>query len=371
MKADDQYEIFLVAAPGTEQGLLAEVKSLNFLKPTLVSGGVTVLGHWPEVWRANLEVRIASRVLVRIGSFHVAQLSQLDKLSRKFPWGNFLRKDVTVSVEATCRKSRIYHAGAAAQRIETALREELGITISPGANVSIKARIEKDFCTISIDTTGESLHKRGHKEAIGKAPMRENLAAYFLRECNFNGTEPVLDPMCGSGTFLIEAAEIARGLKPGRARNFAFEHLVSFDVSIWNGLKAQSTSHNSPVQLFGSDRDAGAIRMSTSNAERAGVANMISFQQLAIGNLMAPVGLTGLVIINPPYGTRLSDKKPLFALYAALGQTLSSKFKGWRVGLVTTEKSLAKATDLPFKSVAEPINHGGLRVMLFQTDPLS
>jgi putative N6-adenine-specific DNA methylase len=371
MKVDDEFEIFLVAAPGTEAGLLAEAKSLNFKKPTLVNGGVTIGGNWREVWRANLELRISSRVLVRIGSFHVGQLSQLDKLSRKFPWGKFLRKDVPVTVEATCRKSRIYHAGAAAQRIETAIREEWGAPISADAEVSIKARIEKDLCTISIDTSGESLHKRGHKEAIGKAPMRENLAAYFLRECDFDGTETVVDPMCGSGTFVIEAAEIASGLKPGRARNFAFESLVGFDAVVWKTMQSAPPTKQPETTFFGSDRDAGAIRMSISNAERSGVARMISFDQHAISNLVAPPGPGGLVIINPPYGTRISDKKPLFDLYAALGKTLSAKFKGWRVGLVTTDKSLAKATGLTFKSIAEPINHGGLRVILFQTEALS
>lgn len=371
MSAEDEFEIFLVAAPGTEAGLLAEVKSLNFANPAMVNGGVTVHGNWREVWRANLESRIASRVLVRIGAFHVGQLSQLDKLSRKFAWAKFLRKDVPVSVEATCRKSRIYHAGAAAQRIETAIREEFGAPISPEAKVSIKARIEKDLCTISIDTSDESLHKRGHKEAIGKAPMRENLAAYFLRECNFNGIEPVVDPMCGSGTFVIEAAEIASGLKPGRARSFAFEHLISFNADEWHHMQSSPVGPKSSSQFFASDRDAGAIRMSISNAERSGVAHMISFQQQAIRNLAVPPGPPGLVIINPPYGTRLSDKKPLLALYAALGQTLRSKFQGWRVGLVTTEKSLAMATGLPFKSVAAPINHGGLRVILFQTGLLT
>ncbi len=371
MTVKDEFEIFLVAAPGTEAGLLAELKALNFTNPTLVNGGVTVAGTWREVWRANLESRVAARVLVRIGSFHVGQLSQLDKLSRKFAWANFLRKDEPVSVEVTCRKSRIYHAGAAAQRIETALREEFGVAISAQAKVSIKARIEKDRCTISIDTTGESLHKRGHKEAIGKAPMRENLAAYFLRECCFNGIEPVLDPMCGSGTFVIEAAEMACGLKPGRGRKFAFEHLPSFDPDEWRRMQSSPAGPNATSQFFGSDRDAGAIRMSIGNAERSGVASLIAFQKQAISNLAAPAGEPGLVIINPPYGTRLSDKKPLVALYAALGQTLLTKFQGWRVGLVTTEKSLAMATGLAFTSVAAPINHGGLRVILYQTGPLA
>lgn len=370
MTSDDKFEIFLVASPGTEAGLLAEAQSLNFVMAKPVAGGVTVHGGWPEVWRANLELRGVTRVLARIGSFHAGHLAQLDKLARNFPWGDFLRKDVAVQVEVTCKKSRIYHAGAAKQRIETAIRETLAAQISPDVEVCIKARFENNLCTISIDASGESLHKRGHKEAIGKAPMRETLATHFLRACGFDGTETVVDPMCGSGTFVIEAAEIATHLLPGRSRTFAFEHLKSFDADQWQAMQNAKTRKETALQFYGSDRDAGAIRMSIANAERSGVAEITKFKQQAVSDLTPPEGPPGLVIVNPPYGTRIGDKKPLFALYAALGKTLLSRFSGWRVGLVTTDTSLAKATGLPFDKPYSPVNHGGLRVLLFKTEKL-
>jgi putative N6-adenine-specific DNA methylase len=366
MQIDSEFEIFLVASPGTEAGLCAEALALKFNTPKLVAGGVSVRGGWAEVWRANLEIRGASRVLARIGAFHAAHLAQLDKLTRKFPWGEYLRAGVPVRVEVTCKKSRIYHAGAAAQRIETAIREELGAPISPDAELCIKARFENNLCTISIDTSGDSLHKRGHKEAIGKAPMRETLATHFLRRCGFDGSEPVVDPMCGSGTFVIEAAEMAMGLHPGRARSFAFEQLAGFDAGAWQRMRGKGQARESAVRFFGSDRDAGAIRMSQANAERAGVAGLTTFRKQAVSDFTPPDGPPGLVIVNPPYGTRIGDKKPLHALYGALGQTLQSRFAGWRVGLVTTEAALAKATGLPFAAPDVPVNHGGLRVLLFQ-----
>jgi putative N6-adenine-specific DNA methylase len=370
MNTEKEFEIFLVAAPGTEAGLHSEASALNFKAPAIVEGGVRVTGTWSEVWRANLELRGASRVLARIGAFHAVHLSQLDKLARKFPWQQFLRADVPVQVEVTCKKSRIYHSAAAAQRIETAIREELGVTISPDAELCIKARFENNLCTISIDTSGSSLHKRGHKEAVGKAPMRETLATHFLRRCGYEGKEPVVDPMCGSGTFVIEAAEMAMGLNPGRSRAFAFEHLAGFDVTAWQRMRNSAKMQGTTVRCFGSDRDAGAIRMSSENAIRAGVSGITTFRQQPISDLTPPDGPAGLVIVNPPYGTRLSDKKPLFALYGALGTTLLSRFSGWRVGLVTTEASLAKATGLPFAVPDIPVNHGGLRVLLFRTGPL-
>jgi putative N6-adenine-specific DNA methylase len=370
MSIVNDFEIFLVSTPGLEAVLCAEVQALGFIDPKQVVGGVLVRGGWPEVWRANLEIRGCTRVLARIGAFHAGHLAQLDKLARKFPWSDFLRSDVPVQVEATCKKSRIYHAGAAAQRIATAIREELGAPISPDAELCIKARFEDNLCTISIDTSGESLHKRGHKEAIAKAPMRETMASMFLRQCGFDGREPVVDPMCGSGTFVIEAAEIAAGLNPGRARSFAFEQLVSFEEVTWKTMRDAKHGTKPMLHFFGSDRDAGAIKMSRANAARAGVSEFTVFQQHAASNLTPPPGPPGLVIVNPPYGIRIGDKKPLFTLYAALGKILLTRFSGWRVGLITTDASLARATGLPFVPPGRPVSHGGLNVLLFQTERL-
>jgi putative N6-adenine-specific DNA methylase len=364
------FEIFLVASPGLEAGLHEEARMLGFAAAARVPGGVVIQGGWPDVWRANLELRSVTRVLARIGAFHAAHLAQLDKLARKFPWGDYLRPDVPVRVEASCRKSRIYHAGAAAERIERAIREELGAPISAEAGLRIAARFQDNLCTLSIDTSGESLHKRGHKHAVGKAPIRETLAAHFLHACAYAGTEPVVDPMCGSGTFVIEAAAMAAGLKPGRSRVFAFEQLAGFDAAAWQRLKAGCAATTPSFRFFGSDRDAGAIDMSRANAARAGVAAFTDFRQQAVSDLARPEGPPGLVIVNPPYGTRIGDKKPLFALYGALGQTLRARFAGWRVGLVTTEPSLAKATALPFGRSNQTVNHGGLKVHLFQAGPL-
>lgn len=375
MDSESNFEIFLVTHPGLEAVLCAEAREKGFQTPQAVHGGVTTRGGWAEVWRANLEIRGASRVLVRIGAFRALHLAQLDKRARAFAWGETLRPDVPVRVEASCTGSRIYHAGAAAQRIETAIHEELGAPISPDAEVCIKARIEDDLCTLSVDTSGGLLHKRNHKEAVAKAPMRETLASLFLRQCGFDGSEPVLDPMCGSGTFVLEAAEIAAGLRPGRSRRFAFEHLVGFDDTAWQALRGAGGMVTPTVPFYGSDRDTGAITMSRANAERAGIADITSFRQLAIGDLYPPKGpagsvQTGLVMVNPPYGARIGDRKKLFPLYRSLGRTLITRFMGWRVGLVTSDDALAEATGLPLVAAGAPVSHGGLRVTLFTTGPL-
>ncbi len=367
----ESFEIFLVAAPGLEPALLAEAQERGFVGARLVPGGVALPGGWREVWRANLELRCATRVLARIAGFRAMHLAQLDKRCRKVPWADYLRPEVPLAVEAACHKSKIYHAGAAAQRLATAIGEELGAPVSSEAAVRVMLRLDDDYATISIDTTGEPLHKRGHKEAVNRAPMRETMAAALLRTCGYAGTEPVLDPMCGSGTFVIEAAEIAMGLAPGRSRHFAFEQLAGFDRSAWVELQSAPPAGLPPWRFLGSDRDAGAIGMARENAGRAGVSACTGFEVLDVADLVAPAGPPGLVIVNPPYGTRLGDKRELSGLYRMLGERLREGFAGWRVGLVTTDAALAQATGLPWRPPGQPILHGGLRIRLWQTGPLA
>jgi len=373
MTTKDTFEIFLMCAPGLEKALWAEARACGFKTAQYVPGGVTMKGGWPDVWRANLEIRGAGRVMATLGSFHAEQLSELDKRARRFPWRRFLRADVPFRVEATCKQSRIYHSGAAAERVERAIAQELGAPLSEEAGVLIRVRLEDNVCTLGIDTSGELLHKRGHKEAVAKAPMRETMAALFLRQCGYDGQEPVVDPMCGSGTFVIEAAEIASRLNPGRSRHFAFEHLATFDAPAWDALRAASRDGGVPMpslRFYGSDRDAGAIAMSRANAARAGVSAITEFRQLDVSDLAAPAGPPGLVIANPPYGERIGDKTQLRILYRTLGDTLLKRFRGWRVGIITSDAALARASGLPFLEPSAPVSHGGLRVTLFQTGPL-
>ncbi|WP_299563967.1 class I SAM-dependent RNA methyltransferase [uncultured Sulfitobacter sp.] len=371
MTQTQTFEIFLATVPGLEATLCEEALELGFAGAAPVPGGVVLTGGWQDVWRANLALRGATRVLARIGGFMAFHLAQLDKRSRKFPWGNLLRPDVPLRVQVTTKASRIYHAGAATQRIEKALVESHGMTLDPTAALVLKARIDDNQVVFSIDTSGESLHKRGHKEAVGKAPMRETLASLMLRAAGYNGHEPVVDPMCGSGTFIIEAAEIAAGLLPGRNRSFAFEKLANYDADTFAALKAQMAGPRCPAHRFyGSDRDAGAIRMAAANADRAGVDAFTQFTCHAAGELTPPKGPPGLVIVNPPYGARIGNKKLLYPLYGTLGQTLLTRFRGWRVGLVTSEPGLAKATGLPWKPQGSAIAHGGTKVWFWQTPPL-
>jgi putative N6-adenine-specific DNA methylase len=369
--AADDFEIFLVSAPGLEDALCAEAAQCGFAAPRAVPGGVKLRGNWPDVWRANLVLRGATRVLARIDSFQVETFEKLERRGRRVPWAKVLRRDVPVSIDVTCSQSRLFHTGAVAERLEGAIRDKACTAVVKDAPVTVMVRLDNNICTISIDTSGELLHKRGHKGGVHRAPMRETMAALFLRQCGYQGREPVLDPMCGSGTFVIEAAEMAAGLAAGRSRGFAFEQLETFDAAAWQAMRAAQPTGTAPVFAFhGSDRDEDAVAMSRANAERAGVAAFCTFKHAAVSDLVRPDGPPGLVIVNPPYGDRIGDRERLSALYAALGRTLLARFSGWRIGLVTSEKPLAYAAALPFLPPTAPVSHGGVRVTLFQTAPL-
>ncbi|MGR3494411.1 THUMP domain-containing class I SAM-dependent RNA methyltransferase [Citreimonas sp.] len=362
--------LFFTCPPGLEPVLLAEARALGFAEAEAQQGGVAARGDWAQVWRANLWLRGAGQVLVRVAEFRAAHLAQLDKRARKVDWASVLRPDVPFRVEATCRRSRIYHDRAARERVERAIAETLGAPHDPEAGLRVMVRIEDDLVTVSLDASGEPLHRRGHKEAVGKAPLRETLAASFLRVAGYDGTQPVIDPMCGSGTFVLEAAEIAAGLAPGRTRRFAFEDFASFDAGAWEAMKAQATPRETDLRFAGFDRDDGAIRMATANAARAGVDGLCSFTRQPIAALERPAGAPGLVMVNPPYGARIGNRKLLFALYGTLGQVLRERLRGWRVGLVTSDPGLAKSTELRFLPDPVKVSHGGLTVRLYLTDPL-
>jgi putative N6-adenine-specific DNA methylase len=364
------FEIFFATTPGLESALYEEVRRKGFKQAKAVKGGVTIEGGWPEVWRANLWVRGASRILARIASLNVTHWAQLEVFAGEIPWRDILNPEHSFRVEVSCSKSRIYHSGAAVERIERGVSKTLKTSPSPDAEITIMGRIDHDICTISVDTSGALLHKRGFRSAINKAPMRENMAALFLQQCGYSGTEPVFDPMCGSGTFVIEAAEIAARLNPGRSRNFVFEKFVTFDPQAWEKMRNVKRQAETGITFYGSDRDDGAVKMSAENAERAGVDHIVEFKQQTISDMTPPTDTPGLVIINPPYGKRIGDKHKLLPLYQTLGKVLREKFSGWRVGIIATDKSLAQATGLPFLPTSAPIQHGGLRVTLFHTDAL-
>ena len=374
MKQTDKFEIFITTQLGLEHLLHDEIKKFEFTNPVLLVGGVSITGDWVDVWKANMYLRGATKVLARIGEFRAFHLAQLDKRARKFPWHITISKGMSIKAEVvTNRKNKIYHAGAAVERIERAISEEIGSKIAgsvSSADIVFKIRIIDNNVIISIDTSGDGLYKRGYKLATGKAPIRENIASLALYYCGYTGNEPVLDPMCGSGTFIIEAAEISRNLMPGRNRKFSFQNLNSYDEKLVDYFVKKWENKISEFTFFGMDRNHNVVEHSIQNSKRAGIDDISNFKAQSIEKLSRPNGPEGLVIVNPPYGSRIGKKKDLFSLYRTFGEKMKNEFSGWRVGMITSDNALAQSTRLPLEASELTISNGGLKIQIYKTRAL-
>ena len=369
--------MFAACAPGLESVVAAEIRELppgdpgGVSRVKVVPGGVEFTGEFLTLMRANLELRCATRVLRRLASFPVIHLAQLDKRCRKVEWSRYLPAEGVVRIQATCRRSKIYHSGAAAERVGRAIADQVQAKIAdraqPGA-ILVLARIENDHCTLSLDSSGEPLHRRGLKPEVSAAPLRETLAAGMLRLCGYTGDEPVLDPMCGSGTIVIEAASLALNWPPGAARTFAFMDWPEFEEPVWGQecRRRMAQRRDQPAAaLFASDRNGGAVATTRRNLENAGLLPHVEVERCILSDLVSPAD-SGLLVCNPPYGKRLGRKDPLKDLYAELGQVLRHEFAGWRIGLVTNQPMLAESTGLAFEEPGPQLRHGGIRIRLYQ-----
>jgi len=328
-------------------------------------GGMEFSTDLAGVYLANLYLRTASRVILRLGSFHAASFGELERRARRLPWSAFVSPGARLDFRVTSRKSRLYHQEAIAQRLEALVRGSA--TASPAGEQVIAVRLFRDQCTISVDSSGELLHRRGYRQATAKAPLRETLAAAMLLAAGWDGSGPLLDPMCGSGTIPIEAALIARRIAPGAARRFAFEEWPGFDAPLWARLKAEAAGRELPsarAPILGSDRDQGAVAAARANAERAGVGGDTAFRRSAISGVEPP-NRTGWLVTNPPYGVRVGQRRKLRDLYAQLGNVARRHCAGWKLALLSVHPDLERQIGVPLERVFETVN-GGIRVRMVQ-----
>jgi putative N6-adenine-specific DNA methylase len=336
-------------------------------------GGVTWEGDSRSIMRANLWLRSASRVVVRVATFEATAFYELERRAKKIPWDQFIAGGRGAEFKVTARKSRLYHSDAIAERMMKAVGSRAKGASRDGVPSTTRqseaeaqlflVRVVHDEFTVSADTSGDLLHMRGYRQEAGKAPLRETLAAALLLATEWRGDEPLLDPFCGSGTIPIEAALIARRLPPGLRRRFAFMQWPDFDERTWRKLTREAETHaltKAPAPILGSDRDAGAVAASRANAERAGTATDVDFSERALSAIEPPAG-PGLVATNPPYGVRVGDSGELRNLYAQLGHVLRQRCARWRVAMFSPEDRLAKQTGLKLREVLRSTN-GGIKV---------
>lgn len=392
---------FAIAAPGLEPLVARELGALPVRGVCEVVGGVEFTADAAGLAAAQLRLRTASRVLVRFASFKATAFHELERSARQMPWAAVLPPDVSFALRVTCRKSRLYHSDAVAERVAAAIVRSVPGARLAGASDGDEAedadagavdgtidavdadagepgpahtpqlfvvRFDRDRCTISADASGELLHRRGYRQAVARAPMRETLAAALVISSGWDPATPLLDPFCGSGTIPIEAALIARRIAPGLHRVFAAERWPSTPAGVWDAARAAAAAEvlpSAPAPILASDRDAGAIEAARANAERAGVAGDITFTCAALMHA-EPSAERGTIVSNPPYGVRVGDAADLGRLYAALGDLVRARFPRWDVTLVVADRVVLARTRLAFE-VSLSTRNGGLPVQFQST----
>lgn len=318
--------------------------------------------------RANLWLRTASRVLVRVARFKATAFFELEKRAKQIPWGGFLAPGGDAEFRVTARKSKLYHSGAIAERLGNAVLTRVQGTAVHGRTAPARGqlfvvRMFRDVCEISVDSSGDLLHMRGYRQAVAKAPLRETLAAALLIAGEWRADTPLLDPFCGSGTIPIEAALLARQIAPGMQRRFAFMDWPEFHASDWTALIDEARSKalaRAPSRILASDRDAGAIESAAANAERAGVAADVDLSVRAL-SAIEPPSTAGLIATNPPYGVRVGRRAAVRNLYAQLGHVLRARCSGWRIALYSPDPRLTGEVGLRLREILRTTN-GGIRV---------
>jgi putative N6-adenine-specific DNA methylase len=301
-------------------------------------------------------------VLVRVGEpFHATAFAELVRKASALPWDQFVRRGERVAFRVTCRKSRLYHSGAVEERLLAAVasRVEVQPAAAPGDDEEsdaqlFVARLERDVCTVSADSSGALLHRRGWRGPSAKAPLRETLAAALLLASRWTGETALCDPLCGSGTIAIEAALLATRRAPGLSRRFAFQRWPGYSARQWEHLVTQARKQERPlaVRIEASDQDAGAVEAARENARRAGVAMEVAQRRLA--DLPADAG-AGLLACNPPYGVRVGGEGR--RVFEDLGAAALRR-PGWAVSLIAADAGEARASGLALSPVLRTQNGG-------------
>ena len=372
---DKNTQRFFAPCPrGLEAVLAGELAELGAGEITAAQGGVGFSGPLAVAYAANLHSRIASRVLWQVGSGRYRSEDDVYRGVNALDWKQLFDAALTIRVNVAAVRSPLNSLDFITLRIKDAVcdkfRSQTGIrpnvdTAQP--DVRIHAFLEMERFTLYLDTSGEPLFKRGARQIAGEAPLRENLAAGILKLSGWTPDLPLLDPMCGSGTFLIEALQIALGIPPGAQRNFAFEKLRSFDDVGWSRIKAAAQARPAPnpsPAIFGSDLYGEALKLARVNLAAAGFADAVSLNQANMLEISAPAA-EGVLVANPPYGVRTGEQDDLASFYPQMGDALKKKFAGWRAYLFTADMRLPKLIGLS-PSKRTPLYNGALECRLYE-----
>jgi len=372
---------FAATAPGLEDLCRREFLALSFPEKSLSAseGGVTFSGRVHDCYIANLHLRTANRILMRIEAFKATNFRMLKRKLADFPWELYLQPHHPYELSVSARQSRLYHTEAIAEQFKANIMGRLGNSFQDvqddrkaGWSQKIFVRVAGDGVTVSLDSTGEHLYKRGIKTQGGKAPVRETIAAAVLQFAGYDGKEPLVDPMCGSGTFSLEGALMANHIPAGWFRQFAFEAWPFFLPERWKHIRREAEKEflrpEKPV-IFSSDQDLAVCNMLNSLIKKNELSDTVqvfhrNFFDISVSDLsnMIGKGRKGIVVINPPYGLRLGTWKESETLFTEICVKLSRDFKGWKLALIVPRRRLLRK--IPFQVEKYPVFHGGLNLTL-------
>lgn len=347
---------FATTGKGVEELLAGELRELGMEGVALESGGVRFTGDISACWRANLWLRTANRVLMPLAVFSCTTPQELYDGVRAITWTTWLTPEMTLAVDCNLRDSAMTHSGYVALKskdaIVDALRDRYGRRPSVDTrdpDLRVNVHLVKNCCTVSLDTSGAPLDRRGYRLSRTEAPLRETLAAALVELSGWDGNLPLADPMCGSGTILIEAALKAARLAPGLLRpGFGFQRWPGFDPGLWDRLVSEARETARPsigVPVTGFDRLPKALEVARQNAARAGVGGLVTLTRGEFRDFTPPQG-PGVLLFNPPYGQRLSEEEELKPLYKQIGDVMKQRCTGYTAYLFTGSPELAKSVGL-------------------------
>ena len=368
-------ERFFATCPrGLELILAGELRLLGAEKVDAVGGGVQFHGDFFLCYRANLGSRVASRVLWQVSTDRYRDEDDIYRSTYALPWTEWFDAARTIRVDVSATKSPLTSLNFVTLKIKDAVCDKIRRLTGRRPSVdtrqpdiSIQGHLtDRDF-SLYLDTTGEPLFKRGKRMAAGEAPLRENLAAGILRLAGWEPGIPLLDPMCGSGTILLEAALMALDIAPGLGRHFAFDKFRNFDGRRWRELLQQSQARQrpkTPLAIYGSDLSGDALKAARVNLAACGLEKLVSLKQANILEIAAPAN-EGIIVTNPPYGVRLGEQQELAEFYPKLGDVLKKNFAGWRAYILSADMRLPKLIRLA-ASKRTPLFNGALECRLFE-----
>lgn len=367
-------QYFATCPRGLEALLTNEIKlaGAKDIKPT--DGGVAFAGELAVCYSANLHSRIATRILMQVGQGRYATEDDLYQAAYKINWPNWFDVKHDFMVKVTGVKCPLKSLEFATLRIKDAVCDKFRQVVDSRPYIDTKtpavrihAYLTAENYQFYVDTSGDALYMRGNRKASIEAPLRENLAAGILQLSGWQTGQPLLDPMCGSGTFLLEAAMMALNIAPGLHRNFGFEKLKNYESDTWKKIKNTALKNVKPVsfqKLYGSDMDLRAVRVARQNLSEAGLLEAVQLSQVDITTVIPPAD-SGVLVANPPYGVRIGEDEELALLYPKMGEALKRKFAGWNAYFLTNDMRLPKLMRLT-PSKRTPLFNGPLECRLFE-----